>query len=133
MAAIKAAGNAWKESAAEVGEGKAHRFGGDEFHAHFPTTEHASRFARALRTRLEAMPLVEGTHRISMSLGTGHDPDTADKALYHAKAGKLGHVPSTVPHILMHSLIPGSEGPVPQEDPNQPPVLPPEPTAPNPA
>jgi hypothetical protein len=50
-AAIKAIGGAWRDAAAEVGQGKAHRFGGDEFHAHFPTYEHAANFARNLRGR----------------------------------------------------------------------------------
>ena len=125
-ASIKAIGGAWRDAAAEVGQGKAHRFGGDEFHAHFPTQEHAANFARSLRTKLEAMPAVAGVHRLGMSIGTGNDFRSADKALYEAKKGKTGHTPFTVPHLLSHSLVPGSEGPAPAEVPNQPPVLPPE-------
>jgi len=121
--AIKAMGNAWKDAAAEVGEGKAHRFGGDEFHVQFPTPEHAAKFARNLRSKLEAMPPVGGTHRIGMSLGIGDSFHGADQALYEAKKGKLGHTPATVPHVLAHSLHPSSPGPVPVEPSIQPPQI----------
>jgi diguanylate cyclase (GGDEF)-like protein len=111
-AAIKAMGTAWRDAAAEVGQGKAHRFGGDEFHAHFPTYEHAASFARNLRGRLEQIPPLAGTHKVSMGLGIGHNFDSADKALYHAKAQKAPTLSGT-PSLLAHSLHPGFEGPVP--------------------
>jgi diguanylate cyclase (GGDEF)-like protein len=109
-AAIKAMGSAWRDASNEVG-GKAHRFGGDEFHAHFPTYEHAANFARNLRSKLDQVPPINGTNKLSMSLGIGHDFPTADKAVYHAKQGKGMHTPSTVPSVLAHSLhqeFPGS-------------------------
>jgi hypothetical protein len=103
------------------------RGGGDEFVAYVPTHEHAVRFARALRSKLDQIPAIGGTHKLSMSFGFGHDFDTADKALYQAKEQKysapgtpglrdrprrpgmeIGNVPS-----LAHSLVPGFEGPVP--------------------
>lgn len=110
--AIKALGGAWRDAAAEVGQGKAHRFGGDEFHAHFPTYEHAANFARNLRGKLEQIPPVAGTHKLSMSLGIGHDFNSADQAVYHAKKAKGPTANETAP-LLAHSLHHGFEGAVP--------------------
>jgi diguanylate cyclase (GGDEF)-like protein len=112
-AAIKAMGNAWRDAAAEVGQSKAHRFGGDEFHAHFPTYEHAANFARALRNRLDQVPPVGGTRKLSMSLGIGHDFPSADQAVYQAKAQKGAHTPASIPSLLAHSSHKGFEGAVP--------------------
>ncbi len=111
-AAIKALGGAWRDASNEHG-GKAHRFGGDEFHAHFPTHEHAAQFARTLRGKLDAMPPVGGTRKLSMSIGIGHDFPSADRAVYAAKAQKGTHTPSTVPSLLAHSLHAGHEGAIP--------------------
>lgn len=100
-----------------------YRNGGDEFAAHVPTHEHAALFARSLRNKLESMPPIAGQHKLSMSFGFGHDPHTADAALYEAKKQKylpglegapkqrafgIGQVPS-----LAHSNVPGFEGAVP--------------------
>ncbi len=107
--------------------GKAFRFGGDEFAAHVPTYEHAAAFARALRARLEAVPPLGGTHRLSMSMGIGHTPEAADYALnMHAKdaknravaalSGKYGSRQAgyRAPEALYaHSLFPGKEGAIP--------------------
>jgi diguanylate cyclase (GGDEF)-like protein len=112
-AAIKAMGNAWRDAAAEVGQSKAHRFGGDEFHAHFPSYEHAANFARTLRAKLDQVPPVGGTRKLSMSLGIGHDFPSADKAVYQAKQQKGAHTPATIPSMLAHSLHRGYEGPMP--------------------
>lgn len=114
-AAIKAIGGAWKTAAEHVGEGKAHRFGGDEFHVHFPTYDHAAQFARTLRHHLQLVPPIGGVHKLSMSLGIGNDFDSADKALYQAKMQKAGHTPSTIPPLLVHSLHPEAAGQVPVE------------------
>lgn len=115
--AIKAMGGAWREALDEsVGraKAKAHRIGGDEFHAYVPTHEHAVRFARALRGKLEALPAIGGAHQMSMSLGIGHSPEHADSALYQAKEAKnaMGYKPGQA-KMHVHSLVPGSEGPVP--------------------
>jgi diguanylate cyclase (GGDEF)-like protein len=111
-AAIKAMGSAWRDASNEVG-GKAHRFGGDEFHAHFPTYEHAANFARNLRSKLDQVPPIGGTNKLSMSLGLGHDFHSADAAVYHAKQGKGTHTPATIPSVLAHSLHQNSPGAVP--------------------
>ena len=129
--AIKAVGRAVRGAADEVGKGnlKAFRVGGDEFSVHAPAPEHAHRFARALRTRLEAIPPVGGSHKLSVSMGFGADPDTADKALYMAKGQKYTpesqglpesqrqtiHPIGTAPSFA-HSLLPGQEGPVPLDE-----------------
>lgn len=118
--AIKGFGEALRGAMDEAapGQGKLFRVGGDEFAAHVPSHEHAAAFGRALRNRLEAMPAIEGNHKISMSMGFGADPHNADKALYHAKSQKLG--PMGTPLFekgaapnMAHSLVPGFEGPVP--------------------
>ena len=130
--AIKAFGGAVRDTLNEVappGEngGSGHRVGGDEFHVHLPSHEHAAHFARALRSRLEQLPLVGGTHRLSASIGAGADPHMADAAVYEAKRQKMTpagpHAPHTIPHVLYHSLVPGHEGPMQHELP-APPKLP---------
>lgn len=117
-AAIKAMGGALKIAAEKVGTGKLFRPGGDEFVAHFPSYEEASRFMRHATKHLDAVPPVAGVHKLSMSFGAGTDFESADKALYHAKAqkvdsktGRAAFHPSKTPHFA-HSLVPGSEGPI---------------------
>lgn len=119
--AIKAFGNAAREAMDEtVGKenGKLFRSGGDEFSAHVPSHEHAAAFSRALSSKLQNIAPIGGVHRLSMSFGFGHTPETADQALYEAKKQKLhpvtgqrvyrvGQVPN-----LAHSLVPGKEGPM---------------------
>jgi diguanylate cyclase (GGDEF)-like protein len=110
--AIKAMGNAWRDASNEAG-GKAHRFGGDEFNAHYPTYEHAANFARGLRSKLDQVPAIGGTNRLSMSLGIGHDFPSADRAVYQSKAAKMTHTPSSVPSVIAHSGHQDFLGPVP--------------------
>ena len=95
--------------------GKLFRFGGDEFAAHVPTYEHAAHFARALRAKLEAVPPLGGTHRLSVSMGLGHTPEVADQALtVHAKGAKNAAAQSGGREALYaHSLFPGHEGAIP--------------------
>lgn len=127
--AIKAYGRALRESMDEsVGKdkGKLFRMGGDEFAAHIPDHEAAAKFARTLRSKLEAIPPVGGSHRLSMSIGFGHTPEVADKALYEAKKQKftpetqglpdgqrVSRFPKGTAPNFAHSLVPGMEGPVP--------------------
>lgn len=107
-----------------------YRNGGDEFLAHVPSHEHAAKFARLLSQKLDAVPPIGGTHKLSMSFGFGQDPHTADKALYKAKEQKYHPGQESVPSRervrahdlgkapnLAHSLIPGAEGPVPVHSP----------------
>lgn len=96
------------------------RIGGDEFHAFVPDHESAAKFGRALRNRLEALAPFSG--KLTMSMGFGHTPETADKALYQAKAAKRAHMAEhgiQPGHMLTrnfaHSLVPGFEGAVPVE------------------
>jgi diguanylate cyclase (GGDEF)-like protein len=136
--AISGLGGALRDAGAAVGGGKVFRAGGDEFVAHFPSMEHAARFAREARSRIDSIPPVvepgargqgginEGkvgdirqSHKLSMSFGFGNDYPTADRALYAAKAGKKDPVtgqaafpPGRTPHFA-HSLVDGAIGPVP--------------------
>jgi diguanylate cyclase (GGDEF)-like protein len=140
--AIKSFGFTLREAMDEAaeGEGKLFRTGGDEFTAHVPTHEHAARFARILRNKLDALPAIGGDHKLSMSLGFGPTPEHADKALYEAKKQKLHPVPpghplhgqsryakGTAP-TMAHSLMPGFEGAIPLDNSQlqvQPPPAPP--------
>lgn len=131
---------------AGAGEEQTHGFwrsGGDEAAAFLPTPEHAATFARKLRSKLEAIPPVGGTHQLSASIGFGHDPKSADEAQYHAKAAKTQHMvannlkPGQAPSFA-HSLLQGSEGPIPLSEPHptaslQPPPATMRPTTPAPA
>jgi GGDEF domain-containing protein len=130
-AAIKTFGSVLRESMDEaVGRDKGklfrnpdeqdlYRNGGDEFIAHFPSHEHAARFARTLHQKLNDLAPINGVHRLSMSIGLGPSFDHADKALLEAKKQKyhpntkdrkykVGETPN-----FAHSLMPGNEGPVP--------------------
>ncbi len=104
--------------------GKMWRAGGDEVSVYAPSHEHAAKFARALHQEFEKIPAINGVHKLSASVGIGHDFSTADKAMYEAKkqkflpgtttpAFKTGQVPT-----LVHSLSPGHEGPMPMHSEN---------------
>src|SRR5262249_210201 len=112
---------------------KAFRVGGDEFHAHFPDQESASRFSRTLRNKLDELAPVGGTHKLSMSIGMGHTPEHADKALYHAKDAKnaAGYAPGKA-QTHAHSLVPGFEGAVPVGKVQAPPAVAQQPLKPPP-
>jgi GGDEF domain-containing protein len=127
--AIEAFGRASREAMDEsVGRGHGklfrdpdlqdlYRNGGDEFVAHVPSYEHALRFVHALRDKMDALPPIGGTHKLSMSIGLGHSPEHADRALYEAKRQKLtpggqrAHAVGQTP-MLAHSAVPGREGPI---------------------
>jgi diguanylate cyclase (GGDEF)-like protein len=119
--AIKAVGGALREAGRKVGTGKMWRPGGDEFVSWHPSYEEASQFVRHAKNHVDALPPVNGVHRHSFSVGLGNDFKTADKALLLAKKQKfdpetkqLRFLPGKTPH-LGHSLVPGTEGPLPLE------------------
>lgn len=125
-AAIVGAGSALRSAADKVGTGKLFRPGGDEFVAHFPTHEDAVAFARHATKHLDAVPPVNGVHKLSISMGLGNDFGSADKALLEAKkqkvdpkTGQRAFAVGKVPH-LAHSAVPGSEGPIPLTPPAAP-------------
>jgi GGDEF domain-containing protein len=90
------------------------RIGGDEFHAHVPDHDTAARFARAVRTKLESIAPINGTHGLSLSMGFGHDPSNAEAALLQAKAAKKASgYRQGFARSHAHSLVPGSSGAVP--------------------
>lgn len=115
--AISAMGQAIREAMDEAvgrAHGKAFRIGGDEFHAFVPSHEHAAQFARTVRSKLEAIPAVGGTHNLSLSLGFGHTPDHAELALINAKGQKKasGAAPGQA-KTHAASQVPGYEGLIP--------------------
>lgn len=139
-AAIKAMGKAAREAMDEaVGRGPGggkmfrnpdeqdlYRAGGDEILCHFPSHEHAAKFSRLLSQKLQDLPPINGTHKLSMSFGFGLDFKSADKALAMAKEQKYHPGQEHLPHRertriyksgevpnLAHSLVPGHEGPLP--------------------
>ena len=98
------------------------RSGGDEMFAYAPTHEHMSQFLRHAREHFENLPPIAGIHRQSMSVGLGHNFEKADEALGLAKTKKFDPVtkqrlyaPGQTPN-LGHSLYPGSEGEVLQQE-----------------
>lgn len=131
--ALKAYGAAVRNALEEAapGVGKSFRSGGDEMLVHLPSHEHAARFARALHQHLEAIPAIQGTHKLSVGMGLGLNPEHADQALYAAKENKYHPGQERVPHRdrrrvfpigqtpnLAHSLVPGFEGPIKLHDEN---------------
>jgi GGDEF domain-containing protein len=137
--AIKAMGGALQAAMKETAghkRGKTFRIGGDEFHAFIPDYEDAVNFTRAARKHLESIPAIGGTHGLSLSIGMGHSPEHAEKALIHAKtAKKQQNYPIGGAKTHVHSLVPGKEGAVPV-DANPAPLTPTapvvKPTAPTP-
>jgi GGDEF domain-containing protein len=132
--AIKAMGTAIREALhGTVGKARAksYRLGGDEFHLHVPDVRSASRFARAVREKLESIAPVGGTHGLSLSMGFGHDPTTAEMALINAKTAKktTGYKPGQA-RTHAHSLVPGAEGAIPVENTVKPALAPPTVTTP---
>lgn len=90
IAAIgKAIGHAMDESAGK--KARAFRVSGDHFAVHVPKSEDAALFARNLRTKLEGIPTVRGTHKLSVSMGLGDNPEQAGDALKTAKAKKVAN------------------------------------------
>lgn len=128
--AIASFGHTLRDAMDESGaQGKMFRAGGDEFNAHFPSHEHAMKFARTLHQKLDALPPIQGVHKLSMGMGFGNNHAQADRALYMAKENKytpgqqgvpmrerhrafdVGHAPN-----MAHSLVTGHEGAVPLHD-----------------
>lgn len=96
--------------------GKLFRVGGDEFVAFVPTHEHAALFARSTRSKLEAIPALRGTHRLSVSMGWGPTPQHAEQALHAAKAAKkAAGAPLGQAKTHAASAMPGREGVIPVE------------------
>ena len=110
--AIKAMGGAISKASRQFG-GKSFRHGGDEFRLYFAKPEHAYGFLRQMRSNLEALPPVGGTHFHSVSAGVANSPEQADQALIEAKhAKKAGNYAPGHAQTHAHSLLPGSAGPV---------------------
>jgi GGDEF domain-containing protein len=128
--AIRTYGSVLRDAMKESGaQGKLFRAGGDEMNAYFPSHEHAMGFARKVHEKLEAVPPVQGIHKLSIGMGLGTSPEQADKALYAAKEQKYlpgqEHLPArerkrafkvgAAPNMA-HSLVPGHEGAIPLHD-----------------
>lgn len=103
--------------------GKHSEFGGDEGRLHFPSEDRALGFAKELKEKLAQNPKIAGKHQASVSIGIGHSPDHAEKALISAKdqlgplvEGKRqkiappGQEP-TVWHSLLHEPKPANWSP----------------------
>ena len=84
--AITDAGNIIADAAKKYA-GRTFRVGGDEFRAHFLQPEHAKAFAADVKAAMDnySKQLVGGTHRLAASIGVGHTPEHAEKALMEAK------------------------------------------------
>lgn len=132
--AITAMGNAIRESRDETmgtKHGKVFRIGGDEFVVHAPTHEHAAHFMRSLRNKLDAIPPIGGTHKLSVSAGIGTNPAAADQAQIEAKKAKKAagyKVGQAKTHVYSNVL--GHEGHIPLEREHLPLTAPPAETKP---
>lgn len=95
---------------------KSFRIGGDEGHVMVPSHQHAARFVRSLKQKLEQIPPIGGTHGLSMSVGVGTDPANAEHALIQAKtAKKTSGYQMGQAKTHAYSAIPGLEGHLPTE------------------
>jgi GGDEF domain-containing protein len=117
--AITAHGRALRAAMDEAvgrSKGKLFHVHGDEFIAHVPTHEHAASFARAVRSKLDAIPAIKGTHRLSTSMGWGPTSEHAESALQDAKAAKnsMKYAPGQA-KTHAASRMPGAEGAIPVE------------------
>lgn len=113
--AVKAIADALSSVLPKAGQG--FRIGGDEFHAHLPDHEQALKFVRDLRNHLSDMPSIGGTHKLSVSIGMGTNPDEAEKGLHKAKSQKKSlDYPEGQAETHVYNHIPGQEGHVPVED-----------------
>jgi GGDEF domain-containing protein len=120
--AISSMGRAMREAMDETvgrGNGKLFRIGGDEFHAHVPTHDHAAQFMRSVREKLEAIPPIGGTHALSVSAGIAQGPgilgaQAADNASIKAKQAKkaMNYGPGQA-KTHVYSAVPGHEGHIP--------------------
>lgn len=114
--AIKAYGDAMRNAMdATVGrsKGKVHRAGGDEFMAYVPSHEDALHFAIALRQKLSEIPAIGGKHQLSASVGIGHSPQHAEKALIAAKTTTKSYKAKPGQELThIHAVTPESEGAV---------------------
>lgn len=116
--AINALGTAVQETASDVGKkSKAFRGEGDSFYVWFKSKEDAHLFCRKLRTNLEQIPSIGGTHNLTVCIGLGITPEDAKKAQAKAKNAKYagGFKPGQAEQYV-YSLLPDSIGLVPFED-----------------
>lgn len=100
--AIQVFGNHASEVSRQFG-GKAFRNHGDEFKFWFPKPEQAHGFARELRSRLDKVPKVGGTHNVAAAIGIGFHPAHAEQSLIAAK-GQLGPMGTDGKRQNTHSM-----------------------------
>lgn len=112
-AAIKSLFTAAREAADIVGKKhlKVFRTGGDEGYVHAATPEHGKQWAKVFKQKLDALPPINGVHKLSASVGMGSNPEQADRAMYMAKErkGASGLAPGQNSSYI-HSLVSGHEG-----------------------
>lgn len=89
----------------EVGrkKAKAFRMGGDEGHVFLPDHESAAIFARALRAHFDAVPPLNGTHKLAMDIGIGDTPELAEQSLMTAKKRRSADEPNHALRCNIHS------------------------------
>lgn len=103
--ALKHFGKLSAQVAAEF-NGKAFRYGGDEFHYYFGKPEDAHMFCRKLRALLEHSPKVGQKHNISASFGIADTSEKSELAMRHAKEqlrmpdGTKKYEPGEAPNVF---------------------------------
>jgi len=83
-AATKAAGNALAEVIKEQ-SGKGWHLDGDNFMVQVSSIAKAAGMLRSLRAKLEAIPPIGGTHKLTMKSGMGPNPQSAKSVLFTEK------------------------------------------------
>jgi len=115
--AVKAVGTSTRDVARTlIGQNaRVFRLGGDRFVVHVPSTEAAALFARGLRQHLEQIPAINGTHKLSVTMGVGPSKEHANSALLDSmnERQRIGYPPGqSKTHVSIR--IPGAlEGPLP--------------------
>lgn len=108
--AVSSFGRGIRDSARQLAGGKAKvfRLGGDRFVAHVPSVESAALVARGVRSHLESVPPINGSHSMSASIGIGPTEDAAQSAMSQAEARRTRKLGQEKTHVAM-SMPAGSE------------------------
>lgn len=85
---LKLFGKVSHELATKYG-GTTSRYGGDEFAFHFDRPDDAHAFARTIRSTMEKMGKVGGTHNFAAAIGIAPTAPESEAAMKHAKTMRL--------------------------------------------
>jgi len=114
--AIKGVGLALHQASKKVGTTRIFRGAQDKFHLWAPTHDDMSVLLRHVYNHVDQLPMSMGTHKAGVTIGVGHNPESADLALITAKIQRTDpvtkqrlHPPGQTP-TTGHSRVTGHEG-----------------------